>query len=614
MHLPLISSSPRLHRNLTSVLFLCSPIPASTVCLSRKLSRRSLLAVLALGSAVLNAAPLPQRADLSLPQIQTEAPAGLQLKASGEKIAEALAHYTTALQLEKSGKLREALPHYLKVLEVDPAQAELAAHTAELLYHYQSRDEAVRLLENAVSKHASEPAPRLNLIRFLTTYTSEDPFEKNRIEPLLQETLQQFPRRAEVYTFATLTYLSLDQRDKAVAVMNTALKLEGGTSAFWLEVGRAAQQVWPLAQAEVKEEHQRQVNPFFERALKLAPAGAPGTAIRLDVAQYYLLSNQLDSARSLCEKIATQTGNLQARKVLYRLYEAAGEKDKALQTLEKIVEDSPQDVEQRRLLVSAYMERDQFARAVPHLEATIQIGGGEAGDYQNLGELLLKSDLYDKAIQLSRRASTLYPDQPVFHIHAALAHRSMQRWDKAIQAFEHAAKLAEGTQTEMVNHRFYFQYGLTLERGGRADEAAKMFEKSIDLTPRDEIEDAASTMNYLGYMWLELDRHLDKAGELIRKANELQPDSAAYIDSLGWWYFKKGDYPNALKELLRALALIKNIEPEDAEILEHIGQVHLKMKNLSEAYRFFDQADDLQPKDPKLRKRIQEGLRLSSPP
>lgn len=573
------------------------------------------LALIFLCSAALWAGAATEQpvADLSLPKIRTSAPADLQLNAAGEKISQALAHYSTALQFEKAGKLREALPHYIAVLEVDPAQAELAAHTAELLYHYQSREDAVRMLEKAIAQHPSDPLPRLNFIRFLTTYTSDDPFEKNRIDPLLDETLKLFPRRADVYAFATLTYLSREQRDKAVTIMEGTMKLDGGTPSFWMDLGRAAQQVWPLAQTEMKEENQLKVNQFFERALKLAPIGEKGHQVRLDVAQYYLLSNQLGNARVLCEKIAAQTGNLQARKILYRLYEADGDKDKALSTLEKIVEDAPQDVEQRRLLVSAYSTREQFVRAVPHLEAVIQIGGGEAGDYQTLGELMLKSELYDKVIQLSRRASKLYPDQPVFHIHAALAHRSMQRWEKAVASFAKAAEQAEGTQAELVNHRFYFQYGLTLERGGRHDDAAKMFEKSIELTPRDEIEDAASSMNYLGYMWLELNRHLDKAGELIRKANELQPDTAAYIDSLGWWHFKKADYPNALKELERALSLIKNIEPDDAEILEHIGQVHLKMNNLPEAYRFFDQADDLQPKDLKLRKRIEEGLRLSSP-
>ena len=554
------------------------------------------------------------RADLSLPKINTKLPADLQIQTGAEKLAEALAHYSTALQLEKSGQMREALAHFLAVLQLDPANPELAAHTAELVYHYQGRKEAVALLNQAVTLRPDQPAPYLNLVRFLTTYTAEDAFEVDRAKQVLEDALKRFPTRSEVYAFASLSYLSRNMRADAVAVMDQALKQTVASAAFWMEVGRAAQQVWPLAQTENQAEHLRRVNVFFDKALALSPTGKKGESTRLEVAQYYLLSNQLDRARALCEQLSTQTGNLQARKLLYRLYEAAEEKDKSLNVLEKIVAEVPSDVEQRRLLVNAYMLRETPAKAVPHLEAAIQLAGGEAGDYQELGDLLLKSQLYDKLIQLSERSVKLYPDVPMFHVQAALAQRALLHWEKAIQSFERAHVMVENSQSELVNHRFYFQYGLTLERAGRADDAGKMFEKAINLTPKEEIEDAANTMNYLGFMWLDQEKYLDKAGELIRKANELQPDNAAYIDSLGWWYFKKGDYPNALKELQRALGLIKELESEDAEIIEHIAQTYLKMNELEKARESFEKALALLPTEPKLLMRLKEGLRQTAKP
>jgi tetratricopeptide (TPR) repeat protein len=119
-------------------------------------------------------------------------------------------------------------------------------------------------------------------------------------------------------------------------------------------------------------------------------------------------------------------------------------------------------------------------------------------------------------------------------------------------------------------------------------------------------------MNYLGYMWLELDRHLDKAGELIRKANELQPDSAAYIDSLGWWHYKKGDYPAALRELQRAAALLPEPQAEDAEIFEHLGRVHLALRQPEQARAVFEKARALNSPDDKVHKRIDEGLKAAA--
>ncbi|MCX6853849.1 MAG: tetratricopeptide repeat protein, partial [Verrucomicrobia bacterium] len=439
-------------------------------------------------------------------------------------------------------------------------------------------------------------------------------FESDRAKEVLQDVLKRFPTRAEVYAFASLSYLSRGMRAEAIAVMDQALKQLVTLPAFWMEAGRAAQQVWPLAQTENQAEHLRRVNAFFDKALSLTPSGSRGEPTRLEVAQYFLLSNQLDRARSLCEQLSTQTGNLQARKLLYRLYEAAEEKDKSLDVLEKIVAEVPTDVEQQRLLVNAYMLREQPAKAVPHLEAAIQLAGGEAVDYQELGDLLLKSQMYERLILLAERSVKLYPDVPMFHVQAALAQRALLHWEKAIQSFERAHQLVENSQSELVNHRFYFQYGLTLERAGKADQAGAMFEKAITLTPKEESEDAANTMNYLGFMWLDQERYLDKAGELIRKANELQPGNAAYIDSLGWWYFKKGDYPNALKELERALELIKEPDSDDAEIIEHIAQTYLKMNDLDKAREAFEKALALLPTEPKLLKRIEEGLKKTTKP
>ncbi len=567
----------------------------------------TLAVVLAISPIAILSAKTPSRADLSL-RIQDEILSPRLEDVALTQRASALAHYATAQQLEQAGQMREALEHYIAVVQADPSHAQAAQHAAELAYRYRGKPEAVALLESAVTARPSDYRPVMALIRFLATYAAEDNLLKSRAQSLLLDLPKRFPQQAEVISFVVLQHLSLNQRSQAIQILETASNRTADDSAWWLALGRVAQEVWPLAQAEMREEHTRRVNFFFESALKQAAIDSSGDAVRLDVAQYYVLTNQLENAKVLCAALVAKTGNLQARKILFRLYQADGAQDEALRELEKMVEASPADVEQRRLLAQAYQEREAWAKAVPHLEAAIQIGGGDASDYQSLGQLLLQSQLYDRLIQLCGRTIQLFPDNPIFHIHQAFALRSLQRWDKAIAAMEKAASLAETGQAELVNHRFYFQFGLILERGGKSEEAARMFEKAITLTPKDEIEDASTTMNYLGYLWLDQGINLDKAGELIRKANELQPGNPAYIDSLGWWYHKKGDYAHALVELERALSLLKTLKPDDAEIIEHIAQTHLKLGDKAKAREMFQRAFDLGPSDPHVRQRIEQGL------
>ena len=95
---------------------------------------------------------------------------------------------------------------------------------------------------------------------------------------------------------------------------------------------------------------------------------------------------------------------------------------------------------------------------------------------------------------------------------------------------------------QMLDGQFYFAYGAAAEQAGQVDKAAELLQKSIALDP----ENSAEACNYLGYMWAERGQKLDEAGDLIKKALALQPDNPAYLDSLGWYYFKKGDLKEAL--------------------------------------------------------------------
>jgi Tfp pilus assembly protein PilF len=113
-------------------------------------------------------------------------------------------------------------------------------------------------------------------------------------------------------------------------------------------------------------------------------------------------------------------------------------------------------------------------------------------------------------------------------------------------------------------------------------------------------------MNYLGYMWLERGLHLDKAGDLIRQANELVPDSAAFVDSLGWFHYKKGNYRDALKELLRAESLIKEPQAEDAEIIDHIAQTYQQLGDKAKAEEYFRKALKLDPENKKTQSRLDD--------
>lgn len=101
--------------------------------------------------------------------------------------------------------------------------------------------------------------------------------------------------------------------------------------------------------------------------------------------------------------------------------------------------------------------------------------------------------------------------------------------------------------------------------------------------------------NFLGYFYVENNKYLDKALDLINRALKAQPKNGAYLDSLGWAYYKKAqaegrnDYlVKALQMLLEAVQLL-----EEPDIYEHIGDVHYSLGNWDNAVKVWERAETL---------------------
>ena len=547
-------------------------------------------------------------ADMSLGRLPPPK-SDLLLTPRGAANADAMAHYSAALQFETAGKLRQALEHYRAVFKADPTNAELASHTAGIALQFEGREAALKILDEAIQANPGSPEPLLNLARFASTYPPEDVFEKDdRAAKAVSTALEKFPRHAAVYEAAVMHHLTQNKRDAAIAVMEQAAKQASTDPRFWLDLATTAERVWPLGQIEQRTQYLAKVAPFFDKALAfVTPANAED--IQLEVAQHYLLTNELTRSRELCEKLVKEHNSLQARKVLFRMYEASGEGEKSLAMLEAITKQGPDEIDHLRVLAREYEKRDKPDKAIPPLEAAIQQGSGEVNDYLFLGSLLWQTRQFDRMGLVGERAVKIFPEQPLTHFQLALSCRARELHEKAAKHFADAEQLAAASQSELLDHTFYYQYGSTLEHLGRFDDASRMLEKSITLTPREKSEAAANTMNFLGYMWLEQGKDLAKAGELIAKANELSPDNAAYIDSLGWFHFKKGDFAKALAEFQRAEKLIPEIQSEDAEILEHIAVTHKQLGDTKTALDYLERAHALKTPFTKIRERIEKTLK-----
>ena len=142
--------------------------------------------------------------------------------------------------------------------------------------------------------------------------------------------------------------------------------------------------------------------------------------------------------------------------------------------------------------------------------------------------------------------------------------RSMSLFQEAIKSYTRAIEVARReTYTESI-WPILFLRGISFERSKNWALAESDFISALELSP-----DQPQVLNYMGYSLLERKEKLDQALKMIILAAEKSPDSYHIIDSLGWAYYKKGDFGKALLYLEKAM----EIESTDPIVNDHLGDV-----------------------------------------
>jgi len=150
-----------------------------------------------------------------------------------------------------------------------------------------------------------------------------------------------------------------------------------------------------------------------------------------------------------------------------------------------------------------------------------------------------------------------------------------------------------------ANWTTYYFRGICFERDKQWAKAEADMKKALELYP-----EQPHVLNYLGYSWIDQGIHLEDGMGMIKRSVEQRPDDGYIVDSLGWAYYRIGNYDEAVKNLERAVEL----KPVDPTINDHLGDVYWKVDRVLEAKFQWSHARDLKP-DPDELKTIEEKLK-----
>lgn len=155
---------------------------------------------------------------------------------------------------------------------------------------------------------------------------------------------------------------------------------------------------------------------------------------------------------------------------------------------------------------------------------------------------------------------------------------------------------------DKANTVYYYYRGICEERSHQWPKAEADMKKALELQP-----DQPHVLNYLGYSWIDQGINLDDGMKMIKRAVDQRPDDGYIVDSLGWAYFRIGNYEEAVKNLERAI----DLKPEDPTINDHLGDAYWRVGRTLEAKFQWQHAKDLKPEPddlPKIDAKIANGL------
>ncbi len=358
----------------------------------------------------------------------------------------------------------------------------------------------------------------------------------------------------------------------------------------------------PAAQRERVDVRERLARQLFlagdaERALPLAEGVVSErpdlVSGRLLLARIGAALGRFAEAESVLEPLAPRAAEeAQIAELLVRIREGRGDYRGAAQVLEER-RDGYERAGQASLAAATALDLARLAlRAGENAEgARLARQLAEASD-QRIAEAglrlaaraLVAEGRVEEALELASETDPLRSELATLKLDLLLAARrfddaaleqkrllgAMPSGELAVGATLHewgrcaaAAPLLEVARQEFPDSiEATFRLASCYERLGRVDAAVALFRELVSRVPR-----LAPALNYLGYVWIERSENLEEAVGLVREAVRIEPDNGAYVDSLGWGYFKLGAFDNAVRYLERAARLL----PSDATIQEHLG-------------------------------------------
>ncbi len=499
------------------------------------------------------------------------------------------------MQVE-TGNYGKAISIYKELLDQYP---DYAVAYYELGSLYYSLGEVGKAIE--YSKKADQLSPdniwyKLQLAELynITHQTSE-------LIKVRSEMVELEKTKPEFYYELANAYTAAGRYKDAIAVFNRVEKIIGFTEPvsmqkqkLWYAVGdstKAMKEIEALAKANPDEQKYNAIlaNMNMERrnypeALKyytrIAENNPDDEYIHVSLAEYYKKVGNSEKAYDELKK-AFQNPKLDIRskrQILGTFYNSeefyTTQSKYAFDLAETLIKQDPDSASYSVFYGDILMRQGKYYRAANYLRTYLEQDSSDVEiwtalihcDYELKNDSLVMDD--------SRRASDIFPTNPIFYYMQGISLHRLKRTDEAIAVLEKGSK--NGFANVYLEADFYQILAELHHQQGNNEVSDAYYEKVLKIMPDD-----ISVMNNYAYSLAGRGMNLDKAHKMSRTTIEKEPKNAYYLDTYAWVLYKMGNYKEAERYILLA---IKYSEKEDQSTnYEHYVEILKAQGKTSEA-------------------------------
>lgn len=456
---------------------------------------------------------------------------------------------------------------FKKVLAIDPDNPDAVTGLASVYTDRGNPKAAANVLEQLVK---SNPSPR-TLVLLATNYEQMQDYAK--AADAYRKALQLDPSRTELKSGLAEDEARAGQFDAALKTYGELAEANPQNAEPYYGMSQIYRQQKNFAMAQKTIEKAKQLDPDnpdiqLNEVLILQDEGKTADAIAAlkSLLDHTKRSSYTPGQREYRAKLLEQLG------VLYR---SNKQYDEAVGAFRQIAATDPDlAAHSDAQIIDTYRVAKDFDKA----EQVSQEAEKKFPDNRTLHEvraqLLSDQGKTDQAIAELKKLLNGKEDRQIYLAMADI-YRQAKDYKHMGAVLDSAEKLSP---TDKLKAAVLFMRGDMYEREKKYDLAEKSFRQLLAIDPKSD-PTYASTLNYLGYMLADRGVRLEEAQHLIEEAVKLDPNNYAFLDSLGWVYYRLNRLPEAEHELSRSVKLFS----KDPTIHDHLGDVYFKQGKIQQA-------------------------------